>query len=183
MGHLVYDVAASLDGYIAGPDGDVSAFPHAGDHVDAYLERLARYTAVVMGHRTYEFGYAHGLAPGRHAYPHMAHVIFSTSIELLGDSEVRVERDPDRWLTAIDALKAEVEGELYLCGGGRFAGFLLEHRRIDALVLKLAPVVLGRGTPLFEGLEGAFPLELASLTRHGSGVVTLRWERDAAGGE
>ena len=67
MGHLVYDVAASLDGYIAGPDGDVTAFPHHGDHVDAYHE-LARYGTAVMGRRTYEFAYAHGLKPGRRAY-------------------------------------------------------------------------------------------------------------------
>ena len=91
MGHLVYDVAASLDGYISGPDADISRFPPEGDHVDAYLERLARYGSVVMGRHTYEFGYAYGLEPGRRAYPHMEHVVFSRSIALPDDSPLREE--------------------------------------------------------------------------------------------
>ena len=174
MGQLVYDVAASLDGYIAGADGDVSAFPHAGDHVDAYLERLAGYATVVMGRHTYEFGYAHGLAPGRRAYPHMEHVVFSTSIALPEDSEVRVERDPSRWLDVIDELKRATR-DTYLCGGGRLAGFLLANGRIDRLVVKLAPVVLGRGVRLFGDVGDAASMTPVSATHHGSGVTTLTY--------
>ena len=176
MGHLVYDVAASLDGYIAGAGGDISAFPQDGDHVDAYRERLARYGTVVMGRHTYEFGYAYGLKPGQLAYPHMRHVVFSTSIELPADSDVRVERDPNGWLDAIDALKADTDADVYLCGGGRLAGLLLARGRIDTIVVKLAPLVLGGGTPLFEGLSEPARLRLRESTRHESGVTTHRWD-------
>jgi hypothetical protein len=57
MRRIVYDVAVSLDGYIAGKDDDISAFPGEGDHVSAYLARLETYQSVTMGRQTYEFGY------------------------------------------------------------------------------------------------------------------------------
>lgn len=176
MARLVYDVAVTLDGYISGPDGDISAFPAAGDHVDAYLERLQGYRTVVMGRNTYEFGYAYGLEPGRRAYPHMQHVIFSTGIELPDDSDVRVERDPARWLAVIDTLKAEADHDIYLCGGGRLAGCLLERDRIDRLIVKLAPVVIGGGVPLFDSAARA-SFSASSALRHDSGVVTIVSDR------
>ena len=176
MGHLVYDVAVSLDGYISGPDGDISAFPSTGDHVDAYFERLQHYGTTVMGRNTYEFGYAYGLKPGQRAYPHMRHVIFSAGIALPQDSDVHVERDPARWLSVIDTLKEETDHDIYLCGGGRFAGFLLEHERIDRLVVKLAPVIIGGGVPLFESAARA-SFAASSAHRHDSGVVTIVSEK------
>ena len=60
MQPIIYDVAVSIDGYIAGPGGDISAFPASGRLVDDYLERLADYRTVIMGRDTYEFGYRFG---------------------------------------------------------------------------------------------------------------------------
>lgn len=99
---------------------------------------------------------------------------------MLDDSNVRVERDPDGWLDAIDAIKASATSDVYLCGGGRFAGYLLEHGRINALVIKLAPVVLGGGTPIFGGAAPPVTMTPVTATRHDSGVLTLRWEVGAA---
>ncbi len=64
MPSLIYDVAVSIDGYIAGPNGDISGFPMQGPHAEAYDARLAEYPAVIMGKNTYEFGYAYGLPAG-----------------------------------------------------------------------------------------------------------------------
>ena len=115
MGHLTYDVAASLDGYIAGPGSDVSAFPFSGEHVDAYLERLHAYDTVIMGRKTYEFAYDHGLAPGQLAYPGMSHVIFSSAINLPDDSPIRVVRNKGEWLETVDQLKAPASCEYTIC--------------------------------------------------------------------
>ncbi|MDP3736364.1 MAG: hypothetical protein Q8R02_03185 [Hyphomonadaceae bacterium] len=37
----------SLDGYISGPNHDISAFVMTGDHVDAYFDRIATYPALL----------------------------------------------------------------------------------------------------------------------------------------
>jgi len=121
MRKIVYDVAVSLDGYIAGPDSDISMFPLEGEHVVDYRKRLETYDTVIMGRRTYEFGYRFGLEPGRRAYPHMEHLIFSTSLELPAEGEVTVVTE--NWVENLKALKSSSGGDIYLCGGGAFAAF------------------------------------------------------------
>lgn len=175
MGHLTYDVAASLDGYIAGPGNDVSAFPHTGEHVDAYLDRLRAYDTVIMGRKTYEFGYDHGLTSGQLAYPGMAHVIFSSKINLPDDSQIRVVQDKDYWLDTVDQLKAQDAANIYLCGGGEFSGFLLANKRIDKLCIKLAPVVIGSGTSIFGDTNISCIFSLVSAIQHDSRVCTLTY--------
>ena len=171
MPSLIYDVAVSLDGYIAGPKGDISRFPMEGPHAEAYAARLAEYPAVIMGKNTYEFGYAYGLSPGARAYPHMEHLICSTSIELPENSAVTVARSG--WLSALDAL-LERHKTVYLCGGGMLAGFLLANGRITELRLKRAPIVLGRGTQLFAG-QAAVNARLLGTRPYENGVVYQRY--------
>ncbi len=147
MQPIIYDVAVSADGFICGASDDVSLFPHSGPVADDYLERMATYSCALMGRRTYEFGYAHGLPPGANPYPAMQSLVFSESIVLPENSEVEtVGRAP---LDRIDELRRTSPGLIYLCGGGDFAGWLLSHGRIDLLRLKRAPVFYGSGVRLF----------------------------------
>ncbi len=169
MRDIIYDVAVSLDGYIAAKGGDASAFPHTGDHADAYGERLQTYDTVIMGRKTYEYGYDFGLPPGARAYPEMAHYIFSKSLVLPDNPDVRAVRN--NWLGKIDALKADTGGATYLCGGGIFAGFLVQNGRVDLLRLKVAPLVLGSGIKLFEGLTKPIPTQLITSRPYENGVV------------
>jgi len=175
MREIIYDVAVTLDGFIAGIGGDISAFPGEGPHVDAYLARLASYGTVIMGRKTYEFGYAYGLPPGARAYPHMDHHIFSASIDLPAEADVTIVRDT--WLDHLDALRARPGAPIYLCGGGQFAGWMLAQGRIDRLVLKKAPVTLGRGIPLFAGTPLTAHWQIESVTPHANGVTLMELSR------
>ena len=147
MHPIIYDVAVSIDGYISGPDGDVSGFAHEGEVVDDYRARLAGYACALMGRATYEFGYRYGMEPGQNPYAPMRCLVVSTTLELPEEGDVELWRalDHDR----IFALKSNVDGPIYVCGGGQFAGALLDMGLIDRLRLKRAPIVLGGGTPLF----------------------------------
>ena len=82
MRKLVYDVATTLDNFIAHEDGSCDGFLSEGEHVTDYLARLAGYDTVVMGRRTYEYGYPYGVVPGQRAplYRHMRHFIFSKTL-------------------------------------------------------------------------------------------------------
>ncbi|WP_371168241.1 dihydrofolate reductase family protein [Aliiroseovarius sp. 2305UL8-7] len=171
MREIIYDVAVSLDGYIAAPGGDVSAFPQTGEHADAYFERLDSYGTVIMGRNTYEFGYAFGLQPGSRAYPHMDHHIFSTGIELPDGADVTVVRDD--WLDRLNELRSEDGKPIYLCGGGVFAGWVLAQGLIDRLVLKKVPITLGAGIPLFAGNPIATTWRTQSMTPYPNGVTLL----------
>ncbi|MEL6672085.1 MAG: dihydrofolate reductase family protein [Bacteroidota bacterium] len=172
MKKVVYYVAISVDGFIAGPGEDISGFVPGGDGVKQYQEDLASFDTVIMGRKTYEFGYQYGLQPGKRAYPHMEHYIFSESLTFDNpDSEVHVvPRDLDR----VHELKAGEGTDIYLCGGGIFAGWLLRHELIDVVKLKLNPFIQGSGIPLFAGVEKAYQLQLRDrqLYEHGLQIMT-----------
>jgi dihydrofolate reductase len=133
MQPIIYDVAVSADGFIAGASGDVSLFSHTGEVVDDYTARLQTYATVLMGRATYEFGYAFGLEPGRNPYPWAQSLVISKTIELPADAQVEQVTDP---LPRIERLRAEAPGPIYLCGGGILAGMLLRAGQITQLRLK-----------------------------------------------
>lgn len=166
---IIYDVAVSIDGYIAGPGEDISKFAREGEVVDNYLKRLETYSCAIMGRATYEFGYRFGLEPGRNPYPRMKTVVFSDSMRLPEDSEVTVV--PRRDLQLLQTLRDEQAGPIYLCGGGLFAGALLSSRMIDKLRLKRAPILLGDGTPLFGDADVAIELVCEEIKSYADGYV------------
>ncbi|MBO6524733.1 MAG: dihydrofolate reductase [Balneolaceae bacterium] len=147
MPKITYYVASSIDGFIAGKNDDISAFVSGGEGVDKYLSDLQKFKTVIMGRRTYEFGYQFGLKPGQPAYPHMEHHIFSESINIENPAEtVHIET---KSLERVKEIRESSETDVYLCGGGEFAGWLLENGLIDQLKLKLNPIILGEGIPIF----------------------------------
>lgn len=147
MRKIIYYVASTLDGYIAGPNGDISRFVFEGEGVAQYQKDLLAFKTTIMGRNTYEFGYQYGLPPGQAAYPHMEHHIFSDTLRFEHQADnVHVEK---RDIARVKAIKANADSDIYLCGGGAFAGWLLDHHLIDELWIKLNPVVLGDGVSLF----------------------------------
>ncbi len=169
MRAIIYDVAVSADGYIAGPDADITKFPASGPIVDEYLERLKSYSCVIMGRATYEFGYRFDLKPGANPYPHMRCVVFSRHIDLPADTEVEIVRESTA--ERIERLKANGTGPIYLCGGGQFAGWLLSLGMIDRLRIKRAPIFLGGGTRLFGDRTEGFEARLLTSKLYDDGFV------------
>ncbi|MEM7724429.1 MAG: dihydrofolate reductase family protein [Pseudomonadota bacterium] len=169
MHPIIYDVAVSADGFIAGPGGDVSKFPHDGPIVHDYASRSGRYAHVLMGRATYEFGYAYGLSPGENPYPHAESIVISKTIALPDDGDVT------HWTSindgCLDELRARASGPIYLCGDGRLAASLLAMGQIDELRLKRAPVLLGGGTPLFTSATPDATLRLRDQTDYGGGLL------------
>jgi dihydrofolate reductase len=174
MRKIVYDVAVTLDGFVSHEDGSIDGFLPEGEHVADYLARLARYDTVVMGRKTYEWGYPYGVVPGKRAYAHMRHFIFSRTLRVGPGAEVEVvDRD---WEGRVQALKEEDGTDIYLCGGGAFAGSLLDRGLIDRVVVKLNPVVFGHGVRLFGGSTRKVGLELTASHAYSNGVLLLRYD-------
>lgn len=183
MRELVYYVAVSLDGFIAGPDGQFDAFPVQGDHMAALLEQYAdavpghvaqmlaikadgsTFDTVLMGWNTYDVGLREGLDS---PYPHLRQYVFSRTRSSSRPEVTVTGRDPRE---VVRELKAEESGSaIWLCGGGRLAGAVLAE--IDRFVLKINPVLLGAGVRLVESADYApLALELTAGTRYRSGVT------------
>lgn len=173
MPKIVYYVATSLDGFISGPGSDTSKFAAGGDGVDEYLEDLKEFQTVIMGRKTYEFGYDFGLIPGQPAYPHMQHYIFSGSLQFDDPHEqVHIEKlSIDRVIEIRDSSPTDI----YLCGGGEFAGWLLDHGLIDILKLKINPIILGSGIRIFGNSKTQVNFELIDSKRFKNGMHIITY--------
>jgi dihydrofolate reductase len=189
MRELIYYIAASIDGYIAGPNGEVDAFPIEGDHMNVVLgdyadalpshvaaalaieQDLTLFDTVLMGWNTYRVGESVGiLSP----YAHLRQFVFSRSERERVDG---VEITAENPRAVAQRLKAETTGSsIWLCGGGELAGTLVDE--IDRVIVKVNPVLLGAGIPLFAG--AAFAPETLRLERSRvfeSGVVINEYVR------
>jgi dihydrofolate reductase len=171
MRKIIYYVATSLDGYISGPNDDVSMFSQESDGIKQYLSDLQDFQTVIMGRKTYEFGYQYGIQPGQPAYPHMEHYIFSDHLEIQDTADsVHIEKLS---LDRIRALKETSKTDIYLCGGGQFAGWLLENKLIDILKIKLNPIILGEGVQLFGGSSQACKWLLVDRKSYSHGLEII----------
>ena len=175
MRRIVYYVASSIDGYISGIDDSVGGFVSEGSGVAKYLADLASFDTVIMGRNTYEFGYKYGIQPGQPSpvYSMMTHYIFSDSLTFdTQDASVHVKKV---CLDEIDRLKQMAGSAIYLCGGGQFAGWLLDNQQIDILKLKLSPVLLGQGVKLFGDSKKEIQLELIESEPHDRGLQIMTY--------
>jgi dihydrofolate reductase len=175
MKKIIYYVASSLDGYIAGKNDDISKFILQGKGVEKYQSDLANFGTVIMGRKTYEFGFKYGLKPGQPAYPNMEHYIFSNSLKIDNLSEfVKIEKLS---VDKVKGIQQNAKTDIYLCGGGEFAGWLLENGLIDQLKFKLNPVVLGSGTKLFGSSTASESWELIERESFFDGLQILTYDK------
>lgn len=187
---LTYHVAVSLDGYIADPNGSFDAFAQTGDHIDALIRDVPEtlpghvlsaigiespnttYDTVVMGWNTFAVGRSQGIDD---PYPHLRQYVLSRtrSADEVGGDVKLVAEDP---VGLVRSLKAESSpGGIWLCGGGALAAAVRDE--IDRLVLKVNPVLLGSGIPLFEsGPTSAREFTLDSSHAFASGVLMATYE-------
>ena len=175
MKKIIYYVASSLDGYIAGKNDDISQFILQGEGVERYQSDLANFGTVIMGRKTYEFGFQYGLVPGQPAYSNMEHHIFSNSLKIEKLSEaVKIEKlSIDR----VTEIRQRAKTDIYLCGGGEFAGWLLDNGLIAQLKLKLNPIVLGSGTKLFGPSITSENWELTDKESFSDGLQILTYNK------
>ena len=174
MPKIVYYVAVSLDGYISGPEGDNSSFAAGGEGVEKYLADLKEFRTVIMGRKTYEYGYGFGLIPGQPAYPHMQHYIFSTTLQFPEQhDQVHIEKLS---IERIIEIRDNSTTDVYLCGGGEFAGWLLDHDLIDVLKMKINPIILGGGVRIFGDSKTQSKLEPIDSERFENGMHIITFE-------
>ncbi len=168
---VVYYVAMSVDHYIAHEDESINGFTNEGHHIADYLNSLRDYDTVLMGRRTYEWGYQFGIEPGQPAptYAHMQQYVFSKT--MIDSKHERLTIVRDDVVEFVSSLKQQPGGNIYLCGGGALAESLMTAGLVDELILKINPVVFGGGIPVFGGLRRQLALQLLDTKVYNNGVM------------
>ncbi|GHG68517.1 dihydrofolate reductase family protein [Comamonas sp. JC664] len=175
MRKLKYHVATSVDGFIAHEDDTYGAFMQKrliedSEHVMDFVASLATYTTALMGRRTYEVGLKEGVTD---PYAKMDTYVFSRTMKASPNPRVKLVSDDATG--EVRRLKAQEGGDIYLSGGGAFAGLLFAEGLIDELLLKVNPLILGAGIPLVSSLRTVVDLELKSTKVYSNGVLLLRY--------
>jgi dihydrofolate reductase len=177
MTQVVYYVAASLDGFIAGPNGELDwlhAFKTPGNDY-GYAPFLAGVDALVMGRSTYETTRSFGDWPyGKRPTWLLTHREASAFAPL--PPAVQLSTDsPAQLLAQWQALGL---GRVWLVGGGQVAAQFLQAGCLHELMLALMPVTLGRGIALFQPAHRPQPArwERLSATPQALGVQTMHYK-------
>lgn len=168
MRRVRYNVAVSLDGYIAGPNGEFDWIPN--DPSVDFAALFARVDTVLLGRRSYEMvkDGPPPWSPGTRVY------VFSSTLEPGEDPGIHVVAEDAASLVA--DLRAEAgDGEIWLFGGGVLFGSLLSARQVDAIEVTIVPVLLGGGVPLMPPVLHRTSLALTGTHTYPSGMVTLRY--------
>lgn len=136
-----YQVAMSLDGFIAGPNGEFDwiVMDPAIDFGALYSE----FDTAVMGRKTYEVVTAQG---GNGAIPGLEVIVFSRTRPAAVHPGVRIVNDDPR--KVVTALKKERGRDIWLYGGGELFRTLLDAGLVDTVEPAVIPVLLGAGIPL-----------------------------------
>ena len=155
MRRIRYGVAASLDGFIAGPGGEYDWIP-MDPEID-FAEMAARFDTLLMGRRTYEVAVANGSA----GMPGMEVWVFSRTLRPGDHPGVTVVADGVE--ERLNELRARPGKDVALYGGGELFRSLLEMGQVDSVEVAVVPVLLGGGIPL---LPAPAARRTLSLTRH-----------------
>jgi dihydrofolate reductase len=177
MGKIVFGMMQSLDGYVAGVDGELEVMPPPGIALSRYFNDLVRGLAgILYGRRMYEVmrywdedrpewdAHEHEFAAAWRARPKW---VASRSMKSVGANATLIGDDVEAF---VRRLKAEVEGEIDVAGP-ELAGSLTDIGLIDEYHLYFRPFVLGRGKPYFAGARP--PLRLVGTNPVGEDAVRL----------
>ena len=165
-------VGASLDGFIARPNGDLDWLPAGGGEPHGYDEFMASVDAIVIGRKTFETVLSFPAWP----YGDKRVVVLSRRpLDLSAAVGGVVEQMAGPPAEIVSQLAARGAHHLYVDGGITIQRFL-RAGLIQRLIITRVPVLIGEGIPLF----GALPRDVRLrhvMTRHfPSGLVQSEYE-------
>ncbi|GGX05317.1 deaminase [Streptomyces chryseus] len=187
---LSYYVGMSIDGFIAAPDGTYDFYPvseslvkdffigeypeclptHVRQHLGVDDLDNKHFDTIIQGRGSYDAALAVGITS---PFKHLRQYVVSRSVDPAIDPDVEVVSGDV--VAKVRALKQEDGLGIYLAGGADLAAQLLEE--IDELIVKLYPIVVGAGVPMFSAEFGTFAFELDSTRTFDNGTIVLKYSK------
>jgi dihydrofolate reductase len=169
MRKIRYLVAMSVDGYIAGPNGEadwIETDPEVG-----FPAIWAQFDTLLMGRRTYE---AASKRLGKKAFTGITSIVFSRTMKQREHPRVTVVSQLNAdW---VRALKNQSGKDIWLMGGSELFRSFLDSGSVDSVEVSIIPVSLGGGVPLLPPPYSPAKLKLFSSKIYRSGRVSLAYE-------
>lgn len=170
---LILYIAASLDGYIAKPDGDIGwlSSVEAPPEDYGYADFIKTVDTIIMGRKTYEKVLNFGIP-----WPHKGHKCYVLSKTKTGADE-NVEFFNGDAAALIAQIRQTPGLNIYCDGGADVVNELVHQDLIDHYIISIIPVLLGDGIALFKTGRPQHDLMLLKSEAYPSGLVQLHYER------
>jgi len=178
----------SLDGFVAGPNGEMDWIKVDQEIFDYIGKRISEGDTALYGRITYQMMESYwptaGDKPGaskhdiEHSkwYNNVHKVVLSKSVKGAGLTNTTIISDnlSDR----ITKIKQQAGKEILLFGSPTATHSLIKQNLIDGYWLFVNPVVLGQGIPLFTGIKDKIKLKLLTTHQFTNGVTELNYMVD-----
>ncbi|MGF7050633.1 dihydrofolate reductase [Paenibacillus sp. DS2015] len=168
MRRIRYQVACSLDGFIAGPEED--EFDWITPEPSFDFEALhAQFDTLLMGRRTYEIVHSMG-----ESFPGKQVIVASRSLRQEDHPDVEVVSEELE--ARVRELRAQDGRDIWLYGGGDLLSQLLAWNLVDTVEPAIIPILLGSGVPLLASHGVRRRLAFIRHRVYPSGMVLLEYE-------
>ena len=163
-------IAASIDGYISGNDGDLDwlmKYPVNSETNYGYNSFFESIDTVVMGGRTYR-----DIHSMDYKWPYKGKITYVVTHNPMTAKE-GVRFITENVIENISKLRDEKGKDLWLVGGSELISMLLDRDMIDEMIITTIPVILGSGIPLFQNNLKESTWNLVNSTQYDNGVVQM----------
>ena len=166
MRRVRYQVACSLDGYIAGPNGEIDWITGGSDYDFEGL--YAQFDTLLMGRRTYE-----QVPGGVGGFGGKRVVVGSRTLK--AEAHAGVEIVGVGLAERVAELKGMAGKDIWLFGGGDLFRSLAAEGLVDTIEPAIIPVVLGGGVPMYPESGVRLELTLTGQRAYEGGMVLLEY--------
>lgn len=188
MRKIVLFMHTSLDGFVAGPKGEMDWIKVDEEIFDYAGQRTNEADTALYGRVTYQMmenywptaadkptATKHDIEHSRW-YNKVAKVVLSKSMQ--GQNLKNTTIVSDNIESNINKIKQKEGNDIIVFGSPSASHSLMKLNLIDDYWLFVNPIILGRGIPLFSGIEKNISLKLIATNAFSSGVVCLHYERE-----
>jgi dihydrofolate reductase len=187
MRNLVLFMHVSLDGFVAGPNGEMDWIQVDEEIFDFVEQRIQAADTALYGRVTYQMMESYWPTaadqpnPSRHDIQHsrwyqqVAKVVVSRTMK--NPAPVNTQIISDYLADEIIHLKQTPGSEIIIFGSPSAAHSLMAEQLIDAFWLFVNPVLLGEGIPVFKNIKKKTVLNLVNHHVFSSGVVFKHYHR------
>lgn len=171
MRKVIYGGAVSLDGFLAGPGGELDWLRWSGDSAAIATATFRGVDTMLMGRKTFEVGQRMGGGPKLKG---VSTYVFSRTLDRLpagADGEL-VSEDVVEF---VRRMKGEAGGTILVMGGGELGSALIEAGLVDEIGFSVHPVLLGGGVPALRPMARRVELELAEARPIARECVLMRY--------
>ena len=172
MSTVILYIAASLDGFIARSDGDISWLTkyQGGKEDYGYGDFYKNVGVSIMGAKTYEKSLTRngGIDKKMPTY-----VITGRKLQTVANADITFYSGNLSKL--VKQIRAETKKNIWLVGGGQIAQSFLKENLVDEIVLAIIPIILGEGISLFGSVKEEVDFVLVATKSYKSGIVQTHY--------